>query len=115
MMDTCAPNFARIPGVVKDLSFNSNLDAAVKLGPTANGIFSAAYCSAIKCPSVQCSKVILTSYSFAIRIAVNISSAVCACAFKGISFLITGINPSIFGSKAGLLKISSPAASFLAK
>ena len=115
MMDTCKPAFARMPGVSKVLFRSSNLLALVREGPTAQGTFSLASSSAIRWPSVTCSKVIFTFSSLAMRRAVKISSAAWAWAFRGISRLMTGIRASIFRSKAGFLLASSPAASFFSR
>ena len=59
-------------------------------------------------------KAIYAEYSFAILIAVKISSLAWACALRGICLRITGINASIFISNGGFLVGSSPAASTFA-
>ena len=83
----------------------SSLDREVKSGPTITGNPDSIISSTTKCPSVQWSNVSFKLNSFAIRIAVKISSARCTCAFNGISLRITGNQHSI-------RKSSSPAEIF---
>ena len=115
MMLTWTPARASTPGVSKVLFTSSILLALVRVGPTAAGKPERATISGIRWPSVQCSRVILTPNSLATRMAVQMSSARWAWAFRGISPLSTGIRASSFMSKAGRFRGSSPAASFRAR
>ncbi len=107
------PAFCKIPGVLKVKFFNSYFDLLDKVGPTRRGKFASLSLSAIKWPSVACSKVASKSNSLTILKAVRISSARWAWILSGISLFITGSIASSFMSKAGSLLTSPLAASFL--
>ncbi len=77
-------------GVSKLLFLSSTFVLEPNVGPIKHGFPAALSSSTMRCPSVQWSKVISKSNSLAILSAVKISSALWACAFKGISFFSTG-------------------------
>ncbi|MPN51781.1 hypothetical protein SDC9_199430 [bioreactor metagenome] len=74
-MATLIPSLCKTPGVLKDLFLVSTFVLEVRVGPTTAGTLALFIYLDINSPSVQCSKVKFTSNSFAILIAVNISSA----------------------------------------
>ena len=85
-------------GVSKDIFASSNFDLWVNAGPQIHGKPLSLIWGRMLLASVTWSNVILIFSSFAIRIAVKISSALWAWHFNGSSLLTTGIMASSFWS-----------------
>ncbi len=91
---TFTPALCRTPAVLKSIYFISILFLEARLGPSIAENPDCFISSAIRWPSEQWSSVMRRPNSFAILIAVSISSALCTCAFKGISPENTGAQHS---------------------
>ncbi len=74
-MATVMPSLFKMPGVLKSTFLVSTLFLVDNEGPIMAGKPDSFISAAIRCPSVQWSRVISRSYSLAILMAVKISSA----------------------------------------